>query len=91
MSLGDTQQITATNNTAFAINAPLFPADGQQLTATLRNTSGGALGAITPNAVFKLTGAAWPTPATANSRSVTFHYDGTNWVERYRSAADVPN
>lgn len=86
---GMTQVITATNATAFTINAPTNPASGQKLTIKIRNTSGGALGAVTWNAVFKM--ATWTSPATANSRSITFHYDGTNWVEESRCTTDVPN
>lgn len=86
---GDTFIITATNGTAFTIAAPLTPTNGQVATFTIRNASGGALGAITWNAVFKMP--AFTSPANGNSRSVTFHFDGTNWVQRYQSAADVPN
>ena len=89
VQLGDSFVITATNGTAFTINAPLNPQNGRVITITIRNTSGGALGVITWNAVFKMP--AFTSPATANSRSVTFHYNGTNWVQRYQSAADVPN
>ena len=88
-SQGNLISITATDGVAFTINAPLNPATGKQITFVIRNTSGGALGAITWNAVFKMP--AFTSPATANSRSITFQYDGTNWVEMYRGAADVPN
>lgn len=86
---GNVFETTATNGTAFTINAPTNPADGQAMTLTIKNTSGGALGAITWNAVFKM--AAWTSPGTGNNRSITFVYDGTNWIERYRTASDVPN
>jgi len=86
---GDSFVITATNGTAFTIAAPANPTNGQVATFTIRNASGGALGAITWNAVFKMP--AFTSPANGNSRSVTFHFDGTNWVQRYQSAADVPN
>lgn len=81
--------ITANNGSAFTINAPTEPAKGKQITIRLRNTSGGALGAATWDAVFKM--AAWTNPTNGNSRSITFEYDGTNWVEMTRTAADVPN
>lgn len=86
---GNQQTITATNNTAFTINAPSNPASGQKLNFTIRNTSGGALGVATWNAVFKM--ATWTQPATANNRSITFFYDGTNWVEMTRTTTDIPN
>jgi hypothetical protein len=88
-STGNLFPITATNATAFTINAPTNPATGQRITFTIRNTSGGALGVATWDAVFKM--AAWTQPATANSRSIDFTYDGTNWIEVARTAADVPN
>lgn len=86
---GRRQIITATNGTAFTINAPSNPLVGMSMTITLRNTSGGALGASTWNAVFKM--AAWVNPGSGQSRSITFTYDGSNWVEESRTPADVPN
>lgn len=88
-SFGNRSIITATNGTAFTIAAPTNPLTDQQLTITIRNTSGGALGTATWNAVFKM--ATWTQPATGFSRSITFAYNGTNWVELTRTTADVPN
>lgn len=93
LSAGPWQIITATTGVAFAINAPLNPPGvgfSQELTLTIKNTSGGALGAATFNAVYKL-GAAWTQPATGFSRSIQFRWDGTNWIEVGRTAADVAN
>lgn len=88
--LGSVQSITATNATAFTINAPTSGAiGGQTITIVIRNTSGGALGVATFNAIFKMT--AWAQPATGFNRSITFMFDGTNWVESTRAASDVPN
>jgi hypothetical protein len=86
---GNAQVITATNRSAFTINAPTNPITGQEMTITIRNTSGGTLGAATWNAVFKL--APWANPANDHSRSITFRYDGTNWIETARTPNDVPN
>lgn len=88
-SLAPVQTITATNSTAFTINAPTNPTIGQRLTITIRNTSGGALGTATWNAVFKM--ASWTQPGDTNSRSITFCYNGTNWIEQTRTASDIPN
>lgn len=88
-STGPVQVISANNATAFTINAPTNPQTGAVLTITIRNTTAGALGVATWNAVFKM--AAWVQPATATSRSIVFVYDATNWVERWRAGADVPN
>jgi hypothetical protein len=86
---GDQFTISATNGTAFAINAPSNPLLGRRITFIIRNASGGALGVATWNAVFKLS--AWTQPANANSRSITFRYDAVNWVELNRTTVDVPN
>jgi hypothetical protein len=88
-SLGDMQVITATNGTAFTINAPASGLVGQEMELMIRNTSGGALGVATFNAVFKMT--AWTQPANGFSRTIYFRNDGTNWVEVGRTAADVAN
>lgn len=89
-SAGLDLRITATSNVAYTIGAPTNPVTGEVMDLQIRNASGGALGAATFNAVFKL-GAAWTNPANGFSRSIQFRFDGTNWVERYRSAADVAN
>ena len=82
--------ITATNSTAFTITSPLYSIyDGQTITFTIRNTSGGALGTATWGALYKL--ATWVQPATGFSRSITFTFNGTNYIELSRTAADVPN
>lgn len=88
-SQGNYFSLTVTDGVAFTVSAPLNPVTGRTLTYTIKNTSGGAVGTITWNAIFKM--AAFTTPATANQRSITFVYDGTNWVELYKTAADVAN
>lgn len=86
---GNIFEVNATNGSAFTINAPTNPQTGQRLAVLVRNTSGGVLGAVTWNAVFKM--AAWVSPATGFSRSIQFYYNGTNWVELNRTASDIPN
>jgi hypothetical protein len=88
--LGNVFIITATSNTAITFAAPTSPTTGQLLTYVIRNTSGGSMGSVSFNAVFK-TASGFTTPATANSRTITFLYNGANWVELYRGAADVAN
>jgi hypothetical protein len=88
-STGNEFTISATNGTAFTIVAPTVPSIGQRITITVRNASGGALGAATWNAVFKMS--AWTNPANGNSRSIDFRYDGTNWVQISQTGVDVPN
>ena len=99
LGLGSHQQINPTNNTAFTINAPLYDGaamdaanpgpTGFQWTLTIRNASGGALGAATLNAALRL--AAWTQPANGFSRSITFQWNGTTHVEVSRTTVDVPN
>lgn len=87
---GNIFTITATNGTAFSIGQPALPlADGQPLTFTIRNASGGALGVATWSAAFKM--ASWTQPANGFSRSISFYCDGTNWIETSRTSSDVPN
>lgn len=92
-TMGNIFVVTATNGTAFTINAPPAvtptPGIGQRIVFLIRNTSGGALGVATWNAIYKMT--AWTQPANGFSRSIEFYFDGTNWVEYARGAADVPN
>ena len=88
-SLGNEFDVTATNGTAFTVANPTNATDGQRITITIRNTSGGALGVVTWDTLYKL--AAWTSPATAFSRSIDFKYNGVNWVEVSRATVDVPN
>ncbi|MCI0349115.1 MAG: hypothetical protein L0Z53_06780 [Acidobacteriales bacterium] len=80
--------IIATNGTAFTINAPNNRRTGRKITFDIKNSSGGALGAITWNAVFKLAGA-FVNPANTFRRTITFYDDGTNYIEINRAAADI--
>ena len=79
--------VTDTNN--FTINAPTNMAIGDRLIVTVKNASGGAVGTITWNAVFKK--ATFTNAANGSNRSIEFFYDGTNWIQTYQTAADVPN
>jgi hypothetical protein len=88
-ALGNWFTITVTNGTAFTMAAPVNVADGQQITITFFNTSGGAMGTITWNSAFKL--AAWTNPANGFNRSITFAYDGSQWIETSRTSTDIPN
>jgi putative cofactor-binding repeat protein len=91
LTKGSRQEITITNGTAFTINAPNGAAvKGAPLSIILRNTSGGAHGTITWNATYKM-GGALAAIATGKSKTVDFVWNGTNWVESFRSPADVTN
>jgi hypothetical protein len=87
----DTFDVVATDGVPFAIMNPVNAISGQRITIRIKNTSGGALGAVTWQSAYKLAGA-WVNPADGHSRSITFLYDSTGAAaEMYRSAADVPN
>lgn len=89
---GSHRKVRVTNGGAFTINAPSNPEQGQELLFDIYNNSGGAMGAITWNAVFKLAGA-FTNPGNGNHRMIRFVYDGTGpaWRETFRSAADQAN
>lgn len=84
----DTFKIAATNTTAFTISNPTNPTAGRKITYDITNSSGGVMGAITWGAAFKLAGA-FTNPANTKRRTIGFYYDGTNWVETNRAAADI--
>ena len=88
-NLGNLFDLSVNNGAALAITSPTDGADGQTITITVKNTSGGVMGAITWGATFKMS--AWTNPANAFSRSVTFKFDGTNWVQISQTGVDVPN
>ena len=89
-SAGITFLIQVTSATAFAISNPTnVEAAGQLLTICLKNTSGGAMGTVTWGSGYKM--ALWTNPANGFSRSISFFYDGTNWIEMSRTTADIPN
>lgn len=90
---GNAFAVSATDAVAFAIAEPTNPPPtgfAQSITLTIRNASAGALGALTFNAAFKI-GAAWTQPAAGTSRTIGFVWNGTNWVETFRSANNVSN
>lgn len=70
-----------------AMQAPVNAVVGKAISLDIYNGTGGAL-TTTWNAVFKLAGA-WVDPANTKRRTITFYYDGTNWVELSRAAADI--
>ena len=82
--------ITANTTSPFTVSAPTAPASAQEIRITIKNTSGGSLGTATWASVYKL-GASWTQPANGTNRSISFFYDGSNWIEVARSAADVTN
>ena len=81
--------IAPTDAVAFTISSPLYGVTGQRITIRVLNQSGAAIGAVTWGTAFKLS--AWTQPANGFSRSITYEFNGTNWIEVSRTPADVPN
>lgn len=93
VSLGDEFVVTITDAVAFVLSNPTnAPPTGfdQIITVTFKNGSGGAHGAGTFGTLYK-TSANLAAIADTKNRSIAFRWDGTNWVELYRTAADVAN
>lgn len=93
-SLGNDFVMTITDGAGIVVAAPTNPpAAGltQDISFTVRNASGGAHGALTWNAIFKTQATAFSAVANGFSRTVFFRWNGTNWVELVRTAADVAN
>jgi hypothetical protein len=81
-------KIVATNTTAYTISNPTTPYVGRQITYDIKNSSGGAMGTITWGNAFLLAGA-FTNPANTKRRTISFYFDGTNWVETNRAGADI--
>lgn len=86
-------QLRFIGNPGLTLGAPMNMVSGNILVIELSNISGGAIAAVTLNAVFKVQGGALPLPTNNNHRAVTFHFRSTGnvWNEIARNAADVPN
>lgn len=87
-SSGEIQELEVTDTDAITMAAPIYPATGETITLAIKNSSGGSMGTISWNSVYKLAGA-FTNPANGYIRTITFYYDGTNWVEVSRAAADI--
>lgn len=91
---GNYQVVTMTDGVAFAIGAPTNPPETgkvARLSITFRNASGGAAGAGTFDAIYKMVSNTLAVIANGFSRTYEFQWDGTNWIEVFETAADVPN
>jgi hypothetical protein len=87
-TLGDLCTVTATNSTGFTISNPTNAVTGNWLAIQVKNTSGGVLGTITWDTLYKM--ASFTKPASGTHRTVTFRYNGTNWDEM-NCSPEVPN
>jgi hypothetical protein len=86
---GCVHNITATDGVAFTISNPTNALTGQVIFIKVKNSSGGALGTVTWDTLYKMS--AWTSPADGFSRAVEFYFDGTNWVQLTASGVDIPN
>lgn len=89
--------ITPPNNGAFEIQAAYsadgdagFSTVGQIWTVIVKNTTGGALGAIAFNAAEFNLATAWVNPANGFQRSKRFYFNGTKFIELL-PGSDVAN
>ena len=84
--------ITATSKGSLTVANPTNAAIGQVITILIRNNSGDSLGTITMDTEYRLVdgGRGLEAPSKSTSRSISFVYDGTNWVELHRTR-DVPS
>lgn len=82
-------RITATNGTAYTISTPTNPVYGNTITYDILNSSGGAMGVVTWGAAFKLDATGFVNPANGKRKTISFYYDGTNWVQVGPTSADI--
>jgi hypothetical protein len=74
----------------FAVSAPIRMPGVRRFSVTISNATGGALGAVTWDSVYKMS--AWTHPANGYNRTITFEMlDELHWVESARTPVDVPN
>lgn len=87
-------KMTITNGTAMTFGVPSLGILGQTMTLDIVNGSGGAHGAINVNSIYKLVGGgtvlwAGGTIANGKRRTISFYFDGSNWIETARSTGDI--
>lgn len=95
-SQGNYFRIVVTNGTAFTINNPTNPTDGQVITLEIKNASGGAMGVISWGSAWKRsagTGLVAANITNGNRGTARFVYDATDsqWVQVGGAVCDVPN
>lgn len=87
-SLGQEARVSVTNNSNFTFNAPTNLRLNQLLSVRVLNTTAGALGTATWNAIFKML--SWTQPNAGFNAVITFRYNGTN-LEEVSRVLNVPN
>lgn len=74
------RRVEVTTTSAFTIGEPTNEFTSAIVTYVIYNNSGGTLGTVTWDPVFKLAGT-WNSPANGLSKAISFVYDGTSWIE----------
>jgi hypothetical protein len=85
-------RVTITDGVGFTMGAPAGAGTNDRITFSFLQSSNNATGTITWNSAYKVQGGStgFTGPTAQNKyRSVSFFYDGTNWIEYDRSTADV--
>lgn len=93
LSQSNIMVVTITDGVAFVTSNPTGTPDttfDQEVTILYRNTSGGAIGAGTFGTLYKVAGNV-PAIANGDSRAIHFLWNGTNMIELWRGATDIPN
>jgi hypothetical protein len=80
--------VTVTNAVAFTIQNPTNASPGRQFSFVIVNSSGGAMGTITWGSKYQLS-QAFVNPSNGARVSISFFYDGTNWIETSRTREGV--
>lgn len=84
---GQHQRITVTTGSGWTLNGPQSTLPGKLLVLEFYNNSGGAMGTVTFNGTYKLSGA-WTGPANTERKLLGFSCDGTDWREVFRIPAE---
>ena len=92
LTLGSSFTITATDGVAFQVANPigaLQQGSTNRISITIKNASGGVLGAVTWGTAYKQAGSF--AAGNGQRRSAQFEFDGTNWVLIAGPTGDIPN
>ena len=81
--------ITATSGVDFVINVPVNPVIDKTITVTVINGSGGTLGNVVWNPIFRMS--PWTSPAAGHNRSIIFRFSDGHWLQLMHASVDVPN
>lgn len=81
-------RVEATSPMSVTVDEPTNPIVGRVLTFIVVNNSGGSA-TFAWDSKFDLAGT-FTSPADGYQRTITFSFDGTEWIELMRASADIP-